>query len=105
METFGAMSTVASARTTASNGAARRTRPAQPVGIPSIFSTVFLWMVIFVVLTDSVLLIHRSSEPLVARNLALQILLLAVFWWWSTIHAGTLLNAPFVFVLAIFFWH
>jgi len=31
--------------------------------------------------------------------------LLAVFWWWSTLHSGSFLNAPFVLLLAIFFWH
>ncbi len=35
----------------------------------------------------------------------LQIALLAAFWWWTTRRSGTLLSAPFVLVLAIFFWH
>lgn len=51
------------------------------------------------------MLLATRRDASVARNLVLQIALLAAFWWWTTRRSGRLLNAPFVVVLAIFFWH
>jgi len=70
-----------------------------------LISTMALGIVVIAIIADSTLLLARSNEAAIPRNLLLQIGLLGVFWWWSTLRGGTFLNAPFVFVLAIFFWH
>ena len=54
---------------------------------------------------QSLLLIYTGTAAGIKLNLVLQLLFLIAFGVWSTRVTNSLLNAPFVFVLSIYFWH
>lgn len=65
-------------------------------------------MLIFVLggtISQSLFLFVFETEAQIKVNLLAQCLLLAVFGAWSRRRSGTYLSAPFLFPLAIFFWH
>ena len=65
---------------------------------------VLLGAVYLAVLQSFVLLILRDTSQLI-MNLILQFIVLIAFAYWSLKKSGTYLSAPFLFVLAIWFWH
>ena len=77
----------------------------RPGRISPLLSTTLLGLILLVIFVHSLILLESTEAAAITRNLLLQMALLGVFWWWSTLRSGTLLNAPFVLVLAIFFWH
>jgi hypothetical protein len=54
---------------------------------------------------QSLFLFTFETDAQIKTNLLAQCLLLAVFGAWSRRRSGTYLSAPFLFPLAIFFWH
>jgi hypothetical protein len=54
---------------------------------------------------QSLVLIYTGTAVDVKFNLVLQLALLIIFGVWSARVSDSLLNAPYIFVLSIYFWH
>lgn len=64
-----------------------------------------LTAIVAVSVVQGIFLFSYESEEMVQVNLILQLMQVAVFGWWARRRWGTYISAPFLFVLAIFFWH
>lgn len=68
-------------------------------------SSLLLGAVTAALFGHAMLMLRWGDRLSVTVDLFLQVATIAVFWWWCTLRSGSLLSAPYVFVLAIFFWH
>lgn len=59
---------------------------------------------IFLIL-QSILLIINNDLCILKFNLAIQALLLALFFWWSYQSSGSLFNAPAIFLASLYYWN
>ncbi len=71
----------------------------------SLLSATLLSLVLLSMAVQTSVLLAHPDEQAVGIGLLLQMALVGAFWWWSTSASGTLLNGPFVVLVAIFFWH
>ena len=67
--------------------------------------TVMLMLLTAAVIVQSLLLIENEGMPYLKVNLVLQLVLVVFFCIWSYLASGKLLNAPLIFIAAIYLWH
>lgn len=68
-------------------------------------ATLLLICILLITVIQSILLIFTEDIVQLKINLILQFTLLMLFGCWSFKKSGTYLSAPFIFVVALYFWH
>lgn len=72
--------------------------------VTKIFTVILSGFTIAIIL-QSILLIDNESIGYLKFNLLMQLVLVILFGVWSYLKSGKLLNAPLIFIAAIYLWH